>query len=257
MGKSRIMWDNLVSEADSISATASDQGYPVTNIANWRENSIWQASEDNTFDITFEFPSAGVDVTSFCLMGHNLNTQGARYKLQGSDNPGGGWTDLTAYSYPGDDFCKCHQFTLVNYSDFRIRINNDGGSDFSPQIGIVFLGEYMEIPLHPFHADIDPDKCMEVLETQRSESGILLGSSIAFVNRNPTFSYPALSPTFINDEWLPFRKDHRGKPFFWNWDSDRLDEVYLMEFAGRDNTQPYNQVLYRSLSFTLTGRKEE
>ena len=89
MGLSRIMWDNLVLSDASITASASDAGYPATNIATWRESSIWQASGAASYTIDLEFDSAGVDVDSFCIMGHNLNTQGARYKLQGSDDPSG------------------------------------------------------------------------------------------------------------------------------------------------------------------------
>lgn len=260
MGKSRIMWDNQVVNA-AINASAEDSGCPDDNVATWRELSIWKASGDNSYLISFDFPdSAGVPLSVFALMAHNLNTCGARFKVVGHISPDsseGQGDIIVPYEYPGDDYCLVRFFTEANYNEVHLHIDNDGGADFSPQIGIVFLGDYLEIPRNPDPNDLDPDKCEEIGDMQVSESGILLGESISFVKRNPSFSYPYLTPAFVTDEWIPFRQNHRGLPFFWTWDADRPLESYLMKFSSRSISQPYNQILYRSLQFDLEGRKEQ
>jgi len=259
MGKSRIMWDNAVARS-TIAASSEDAGYPVSNIATWRETSIWKASGANSYEIEFELDaSAGEGITSLCIMAHNLHTCGARYKLEGSNDGSSipSWNSIVAYQTPTNDYCQAHQFNSVNYPLLKLTIDNNGGGNFTPQIGIVFIGEHLEIPRNPDPNGLDPDSCEEIGDTQVSESGLLLGESIAFVKRNPSFSYPYLTPAFIADDWIPFRQTHRGLPFFWMWDSDIPTETYFMKFSGKTVTQPYNQVLFRSLQFSLEGRKEQ
>jgi hypothetical protein len=259
MGKSRILWDNAVTRS-VINASAETSGYPDDNVATWRETSIWKASGDNDYTFVFEFTeSAGETVKAFALMAHNLNTCGARFKVEGLVSPDSSElqaTPLVPYEYPADDFCLVKFFTGGVFSEVHLHIDNNGGANFSPQIGIVFLGDYLEIPRNPDPNGLDPDKCEEIGDTQVSESGILLGESISFVKRSPSFSYPYLDPSFMTT-WKSFRQDHRGKPFFWTWDSAKPAESYLMKFSSKTLTQPYYAVLYRSLQFDLEGRKEQ
>lgn len=259
MGKSRILYDNAVVRS-VIATSAEDAGSPGSNVATWRELSIWKGSGDNDYTLIFEFTeSAGETVNAFALMAHNLNTCGARIKVEGLISPDSSelqGSPLVDWMYPTDDFCLVKYFTGGVFSEVHLHIDNNGGADFSPQIGIVFLGEYLEIPRNPDPNGLDPDKCEEVGDTQISESGILLGESIGFVKRTPSFSYSYLDPSFITT-WKAFRQVHRGLPFFWNWDSTVPAESYLMKFSSKTLNQPYNAVLFRSLQFDLEGRKEQ
>jgi hypothetical protein len=260
MGKSRVLWDNAVTRS-VINASAEDAGYPDDNVATWRETSIWKASGDNDYTFVFEFTeSAGETIKAFALMAHNLHTCGARYKVEGLVSPDSSElqaTPLVPYEYPADDFCLVKFFTGGVFSEVHLHIDNNRGGNFSPQIGIVFLGDYLEIPRNPDPNGLDPDKHEEVSESQTSETGVLMGTGISFVKRTPSFSYPYLDPSFITGTWLPFRAAHRGKPFFFGWDSAKPAETYLVQFASQQITTPYNAVLYRSLQFDLVGRKEE
>lgn len=259
MANPRILWDNEVADA-TLTATAEDSGYPVENIATWLDYDVLQGSGANSYAIEIDGGSAGITATALAIVGHNLNTVGARYKLEGSNNADSSapdWTSVVAYQTPGNDFCRADFFTQVNYEVYKLTIDNNGGANFTFQIGIVFLGTYLTLERPP-SLPHDPDEIEDFGTRNRSETGYSLGRALDHSMRQQRFTFDFLTHDWITNTWKPFRTAHRNNPIIFAWDPvGHATEIYLMEIGDTRFTQPIANSLYRSLDLSLTGRLEE
>jgi hypothetical protein len=263
MGLPRILWDNEVIDG-TITADNEDTGFPDNNLATWLDWERWRAgtlTPANSFEIEVDFGSASpASITAFALAGHNFNTVGARYKLEGSNDADASaptWTSIVAYTTPGDDFVKVHFFNSVTYATYRLTIDNNGGANFIPQLGILFLGDYLEFEHVPVAAGFDPDRQEDFGERQRSETGYELGYALDHTMRNLSVTFDHLDPAWVESDWLPFWSEHRNEPFFWAWDSAETDQAYLVHFTTKTMNAPYRNPLYRQVTLEMMGRLEE
>lgn len=229
MGKTRIMFDNILRNAGMvITASAEDAGFPASNLATWRVYNKWSASGDNEYIFEFESPTA-LDVNALVISGHNLFTCGARFKLDGYDEVDSSATTdtpLITYVTPTDNKTIRRYLTgTASYKGYRLTINNNGGANFTPEIGIVFLGEYLEIPRNP-SLPINPDSQEDKNTLERGGTGQALGVVETFALRDFAFNYDNLDPSFVSSYWKPFYDNFRSNPFFINWDSASA-EVWL------------------------------
>jgi len=254
MSKPRLLWQNRVIDA-TWTAADSNSSYPIENIEDWREYELWAGDgTTNSYPLKADCGSS-VTANSIAVCGHNLNTVSARYKLEGSLNDVD-WVELLAYSTPGDDFCKAHCFTQVTYRYYRFTIDNNGGANFAPQIGILFIGNYLEMNVKP-SVPVDPDGQEDVSSRHRGGTGYLLGTVLDHAIRKNSWSFRTLSKTWVTDYWIPFWNSHRNKPLVWLWDySNYSSAAYLMWFDNSKMSAPYEGI-HRSISFDLVGRKEE
>ena len=261
MGKPRILYDNkLIGE--TITASSEATGYPKENLLTWREYELWKGDPGNSHTIEFEFAaSAGESFNCLGIAGHNLFTCGARIKLEGCNNPDDSaptWTNIVSYFYPGTDFALAEFFNSINYLAGKLTIDNNGGSNFEPYMGIFFVGNYLEIENNPDPEGLDEDAIEDITTKQISESGHLLGNTLDYSMRKTSWKFSHLTPSWFKGTWLLFRTVHRNKPFIWVWDYESFgDEVYLMQFEGKKHSAPRKNVLYRTLNFNLVGLLEE
>lgn len=263
MGESRICWDNEAFNADAFVDTTEDSGFPIENLQNWRATDICRVSGENTYEFEWEFGSAGITLSAFAISNHNMNTRGARYKLEGINDAGSSGstpTSIIAFTTPGNDFTIVKFFSEVTFETIRLTIDNGGNSSdpaFTLDIGIVFLGDYLEMEHHPVPT-VNPDGQQDFGQSSRGETGYLLGTVREHTMRMSNWKFDHLTPSWFDANWLPFWSAHRDKPFFWIWDSVTAPlEAYLMEFANKRLQAPWRATMYRNLSFSLRGRLEE
>lgn len=240
----------------TITSSAEDSGYPDDNAATWKEYDQWGASGANSYWWKADAGS-GVTANSVALGGHNLNTVGARFKVDGSNNDAD-WTAVQAYVTPPDDFAIARCFTQVTWRYWRFTVDNNGGANFIPKVGIFFAGDYLEMEHSPDSMGLDPDRQEDVGRRLYGETGYLLGSITDWTKRISTWNYRYLTQSWIEDTWRPYWDDYRNQKFFFSWDySGHQTEVYLVSFAGPARWNSPYEGIRRHLTYELIGRKEE
>jgi hypothetical protein len=254
-GYPRLLYLNRVgASTTTITASAADSGYPDDNLGDWREYLPWAASGANSYTVDFNLGSA-LACTAFAIVGHNLNTCGARYKLEAGSNGVDFATAVVAYQTPGNNRTVAHYFANPDKRYYRLTIDNNGGANFSPSIGIAFLGSYLEMERLP-ETPLDPDAIEDVYEDQTGETGYLLGTLHDHTLRRTSWSFKALSQTWITATWLPFIRSYRLYPFLFAWDYETESAgVYLVKFSNTTHGAPFMDI-YRELTFDLVGRFE-
>lgn len=254
MGYPRLLYLNRAENA-TITSSTEDTGYPDDNAVDWREYLRWQASGANSYWIKADCGSQ-VTATSVALVGHNLNTRSARFILEAS-NDDSNWTTIQAYVTPSDDFAIARFFTSITYQYYRLTIDNNGGANFDLELGLFFVGNYIEFPCLP-QTPVDPDRQVDHASRARGETGRLLGIAQDWTERRQTWTFRHLTQTWVSDTWLPFWTSYRFQPFIWVWDHENhADEVYLLEFAEDEMSVPYEGIWRHPLTLEMRGVKEE
>lgn len=252
MGKSRVLYDNILRMADAvINVSASDPGFPAQNVATWRVYDKWSASGNNQyiFEFTFTTPKT---IDSVVLSGHNLYSCGARFKLDGfnvADSSGVAVTPLLAYTTPTSNKTIGKYITPATFDGFILTIDNNGGADFIPEIGIILLCEYLEIPRNP-SLPFNPDAQKDNDATEYGTTGNALGNVEVFSLREMTINYNNLPTAFVSGDWKTFYDNGRRNPFIFNWDSSK-DEFWLTKWEKPKFDAEYKNTLYRDVALPI------
>ncbi|MCP4601650.1 MAG: hypothetical protein GY847_14245 [Proteobacteria bacterium] len=253
---SRILYNNLTAAA-TVTASAADSGYPDDNIQDWRPYIRWHASGANTYNIVIDMGSATA-CTCFALSGHTLNTAGARYQLDAhsADAWVGAETNIVAYTTPSDDKTLADFFSSQSFRYWRILIDNNGGAVFDIQLGIAFLGTYLEMP-EGVQTPFDPDRQTNKTSRMRGETGQLLGVVTDWTSRNISVTHKFLTPTWTTDTWLPYWEAYGDKPFFYVWDyASHGSQVFLVAYENAEMTIPYDGIYRGPLNLSMMGVRE-
>jgi len=192
------------------------------------------------------------------LAGHNFDTVGiTRIKLESSVGGVGYAEEIAAFAPPNGDETIAKFFTPTQpFLFLKLTYDNNGGSNFIPQLGIWYVGEKIELP-RLSRTPHDPDELEDVNNKLIGGTGYMLEVNHEHTMRKSTYTSNLITQTFIDDTWKPFIFDYRESNFIFVWDAtNHSDEARLMRFADNRHTMPY-QGLYRDLTFTLEGRMEE
>jgi hypothetical protein len=242
-------------EGATITSSAEDTGYPDDNIIDWKDYTLWQASGAQAYWLK---ANAGSQVTANCfaVAGHNLDTVGVtRISLDGSNNDAD-WTEIVAdFSPPNGDDTFAKFFTQVTYQYYRLDIDNNAGGNFVPQVGIFYVGNYLELPRKP-STPHDPDEIEELKNSAEGGEGHLIGDTSEGAMRLFSYNSPLITQAF-GTTWITFRDLYRGSNFVWLWDyENKPNEAYLMRIANKTHKMAYTG-LHRHLTFDLRGRMVE
>jgi len=247
--KPAFFWDNLLARSGStLTATSSAPNHPVQNLADWREYLTWQSTDGSAQDITCDCASAQT-ATACVIYGHNLFSSGrSQVTLYGSNN-GSSWTSIFQQSVSSDAvFFKT--FSSTNYRYYKVSFN--AGSQ-PLKVPLLFIGNFLEFPSW-LKAGFDPNQQETITESNRSESGCLLGQAVKYSQRRITLSFNYLLDDFVRNTLVPFWNTHIPKPFLFAWDrTNHLAECYLVEVSEPKLELPY-QPVYRSFQIELIGR---
>lgn len=268
MSKPRAAWDSIFFDSDgalvpTITSSAADDGYPVENITTLLNYDVWKASTDSLYMIEIEFSDAQ-DIDTFAVSNHNLNSQGARIKLEGYDPTGSSaplMTSIVPWFYPSNDKTFAKMFATANHKGFRISIDggdgdSSGSADIAPYLGTVFLGEYMEFDQHA-KLPVSPHRSREYGNKAVGGTGYNRGYASEYSILQSRWAFENLDPDWVEDEWEVFYDAHRNKPFFWIWNYSKApNEVYFVTFGRPINDQRHDNPLHDRLSFIVESRKE-
>lgn len=238
----------------TITSSSETSSFPDDNAVSWREYLKWRSTGADAYWIKFNVESQ-VTANAAAIVAHNAGTSDWRYKWDGSNNDSD-WVEIVAYTTPGDDFTLADFFTEVTYQYFRLTIDNDSSGNFDLEVGIAFIGNYLEFPNAPEGSN-DPDEQVDKSTRTRGETGRLLGVVNDWTARENTWTFLHLTQTWVDNTWIPYWNGYRFQPFIFSWNYlTKSSAVYLMEWSMDRMTAPYRAV-WRSLTVTMRGVKEE
>jgi len=253
-----IAWRNLLCQdpAPIVTPPATETDYPIDNVWDWREYTLWKPSASGDLEIKFDadpLPGDEMTVDTLAIAGHNLGGVGVTgLVLKYSDDDSTYYNCFTPID-PAADGVIFKRFAAQTHRYFKLLIPS-GYSD-TPMIGILFIGECLEVPAYP-DSGFDPDRQEAVLAAEYSREGRLLGVAARFRRREISAEFKRLTSSFIDNDFTPFFEAHAFKPFFFSWDTDnRADETRLVRLASPRLEAPYEGA-FRSLSLSMTGVAE-
>lgn len=235
-----ILYDDIFSKG-SLASSATEDGYNLLNTKDKRAYTRWKAkySGDNYIEHSVSNGSANV----VAIAGHNLGTVGATLKVQIDT---GGWTTLKTVNVNTNDPIMV-TFNKHTSGSFGMQFAFSSLSPITPEVGVIYLGEYLEFPFPP-DTVLQPFNQSFVPKFESVESGNLLG-----VENN--FSPTSISHRFSNVERDPFLKDYLKfwnnhgkllKPFFYARDlENNPDEVFYVRFSEKHvHSTPLSSLYY-------------
>ena len=246
-----FLWDNLMARPGyTLTATSSETGHPVLNLADWREYLTWKAGSGAAQSITVDCGSGNLQpATALVVYGHNFYSAGKTMATLYGGNDNLNWTKIVEQSINSDNvIAKFFNQAIWRY--YKLTIDS---SLHSAEIALLFIGTYLEFPVWPA-AGFDPNQKETVIESAKSEQGHLLGTITKFQRRKMALDFKYLTDSFIRNTFWTFWNAHIPKPFLFSWDKDNHPlETYLVEVADPKLESPYEPA-YRSLKIELVGK---
>jgi len=246
-----FLWDNLMARSGySLTATSSETGHPVSNLAEWREYLTWRAGSGASQDIKVDCGSGNPQpATAMVIYGHNFYSAGKTKATLYGSNDNLNWTKIVEQSISSNDVIA----KFFNQASWRYYKLNIDSSMYAAEIALLFIGAYLEFPVWP-GAGFDPNQKETVTESAKSEQGYLLGTITKFQRRKIALDFKYLTDSFIRNTFWTFWNAHIPKPFLFAWDKDNHPlETYLVEAADPKLESPYEPA-YRSLKMELVGK---
>jgi hypothetical protein len=209
-----IAWDNNLIESGTMYSSGDATGYPKENVQDWRPYQRWIAS--STLNPYIKVDAGSAKSANCCfLSGHNLYSAGVTATLEYSTDNVNWHAVVPAFNVtPTNDFSFGAFFTLVTAQYWRIRFT---GATLPPEVGIWFLGSYLEFPYYP-EPGFNPDGRTLQTRTPVSVNGQLLGISKLYLEREINMPMPEFSRTWVETYLWPLFDTHCPKPMFFVYD---------------------------------------
>lgn len=207
-----IGWENRLSSA-SLSATASDADYPVTNLLNPATHLYWKGADTQTQYITHV--TGGASPYDFVgIAGHNLGSGGWTVSIEG--DTGAGYATIAGPAVPADDSPLMFRWTAASYTGVRVKLT---GGSIVPRIAVLFMGGLLvlERKVKSPHTPINMGREVKTV-SGRSQAGNFLGSITLSEGRTADISFENLTDTWYRENMDEF-VDYAAlrNPFFFAW----------------------------------------
>ncbi len=263
----KLFYKNIPATEGSLLYTGEEaSGYPVANLVDWSEATLWRGTTERPLYIYCE-AAQSMTADYLILYGHNLKSAGSAsvvlqkgvqatadgtYLADGSAvaNGTGGYTDLHTPVTPQDDGTPVlAEFNATSGKYFRLKI--DGHSQ-PPQADLLSFGE--KTTLGYATGGFDPYE--EKIEASRvvSRTGYLLGIYERYRERRLKLTFDYMDETTYQSirEWW---KNHGLKNLFVGWNTgDHPEDVYLMR-PEQELSAPFIEGgLYRRVTLSFRGR---
>lgn len=247
-----ILYNNIITES-ALESSALESGYNVQNIKDGRPYTFVKFANPGTNYIIVD-PAANTNASAVAISGHNFGTVGATLTIQRWN--GSEWVDITILDsnyVAGSNKNQLYYFGLLASTKFKIIITNTLGL---PYVGVVSLSYALQMeyppdgPRAPFTESI-------VADTEYSEDGNLLGTTIKYNPVMFTHTYTNLTRTFVQQSYLTFWNTHGKllKPFFYSLDLDYEPDVFygIIDPASVHQTPASNLNYYDELTLQMKG----
>ncbi len=178
-----------------------------------------------------------------CIAAHTISDEGAAVRIQYSPTGGSPWTTVSAGEFsPTDNSAICVLFDgAPSAPTWRIRLS-EGTSDEPVAIGALFFGNRWSLPQRIYQGYTPPITPTQAdFQSNVSESGNLLGSSVIRKGSSAVANLSHLTPTFIRDAaWTGFQNHfNEGGGSFWVWRPTKYEDAFYGWKSG-DSIIPTN-----------------
>ncbi len=174
-----------------------------------------------------------------CVAAHTISDFGGTVSLQTSIDSGSNWVDSGAGTVTPTDnqaiFFVFNETPTTNY--WRLRISG-GTTGELVSVGVFFLGKRLTVPQRIYQGYMPPITPTRVdLQSNVSEGGNLLGSSVIRKGSSAVANLTHLLPSFIRDngadDWVPFQNHfNNGGGAFWAWRPTQFEDAFYAWRSG-------------------------
>ena len=253
-----IAWNNFLNGGGCTVSTSGGtelEDGPALNATTGTTYDYWSANPSGAaVNLLFEF-NATRSPDFAGISAHNLADLGATVAFQRWT--GSAWAGVgTGSVSPATNEAIGFYFDADGSTQWRMRITNVADTQ-AVIVGNVFLGDVMTMPTRVYQGYTPARRANNVmLQTNVSEGGNLLGSTVVRKGIRLSASFRHLTPNFIrgDDNTTGFQNfiDHfnNGKPFYWAWRPNRNGDLYWCWRSG-NVIDPTNSGPKRYQSFSM------
>ena len=246
----RIGYDNFVPAA-TVTSMSAEAIWPADSVQ--RENTFerWQPTSGEsriTFDNGTAKPADYIGIAA-----HTLGSSASTITVQYFD-PSSGWITIETVS-PSDNSALMVIFAEVTARYFRVSV----AGPTAPQIGVIYLGVAlaMQRAIYAGHTPITLGR-RTVKRPTKSQDGQFLGSSTIRNGLQTGFAWKHLKAQWYRDNFDPFVKSARNKPFFIAWRPSKFPGEIGYCWSTNDITPSNMGVLdYMDVSMSVEGYADE
>jgi len=209
-----ICWQNHFADptVSVFSGHPEVDGHPAINVADGKEYTTWQSVSDNVTWPSIEIGAPSEKQADYlAIHGHNLGEIGARVLVQ---------------VWQADAFITVSDTTPATSAPLLIRFPSASSLRWrilfatteSVRVAVLSLGSAMTMERGCWEGFTPPwmGRMTEVTTT-RSESGVLLGRSLALRGVEFDMNFEFLTIAFVRNSWMPFVIAAESAPFFVQW----------------------------------------
>lgn len=248
-----IAWDNKIPDG-TLSSAGDTAGSPVENVGDWRPYLRWKSSVIPSAMVQVDAgPGEKITASMLVLAGHNFSDIGATFQLLGADI-WGAWTVVYALTTPPTgNHPIAAVFPEASFRYWQILFSG-AESDYA-QIGIWFLGPYIQFPDYPLPG-FDPFAKKITADSTLGQTGELLGASKRFLSWDITANFGDLDRDWVSLWIKPLENEHYPKPFFWIFDiENHPTDIYLLRNDKPEMIHPVDANLAEVI-LEMSGRME-
>ena len=229
---SLILHDNVI---EGITPTATNEvtGFEGVNVNNWLLYNSWKPGATGTVGVVFDLGSPKA-VDTFCIYGHNLNTEGCDLRLSYSDDDIT-YPDAVAAFTVADDGVIFKPFTTQSKRYWRVRIQN---CTVDALISVVAIGTATVLPSDMYDGFRPPLRGKVKNINSLSVNGTFLGRSIQPVPLDIVITQKNASQAFVRGDWNDFLAHAQSLPFFFSWDETNYPDETVYAWSDPKQTQP-------------------
>jgi len=226
MAKPKIGYQNILESASAITVTSEESSsYAKENAYDWNTYDSWRAGAAGTVYYTIDYGSA-IACDYWAMAAHDLSDNNGTVQLQySSDNFVSDTNDIGDLIAPDSNSPKFHSFTSVSARYWRFEITSTGAASYISQISLGTaltlaraVGAGFGIP-----NDAHDDEIMNAI----TEGGNFKGRSVYRRAISSELKLTIQGMTFIRGDWRTFVEHAKLKPFFFAWNPDYDESVYI------------------------------
>lgn len=262
LAHARIGYQNWAEDLDSTYVTVSSEEEDGPRDAPLRPDT-WEFWQPTALPATWELDLGQArDFDYIGIAGHTLGSCGASILVETSDGSLGGspeeqvWETFSAEVNPGTDA----PLMFLDDSVFKryVRLTIEGVGDI-PVIGVVYVGEVLKMQrsIYGGHSPMNLSRETE-LHRALSRRGKFLGQGFRSHGTVGDASFRHLTPDWYRENFDPFVKHARSKPFFFAWRPEDYPNEVAYALCPSD-ISPSNMGVHNfmEVSFRMRGEGHE
>lgn len=222
-----IGWRNVVT-LDALTASSETTDNPAANLTVPSTYARWEASAAADQTLTVTLNSAN-PVDYIAIAGHNLGSAGITVAVE--TDTGSGYSAYVPATTVDNDGPLIIQLAPKYLTGIKVKLATGSAA---PYISTFYVGRLLKLQrrIYVGHSPLSLNVNDEVT-IGRSERGHFLGRVILSSTAQGSINLQNLSPDWVREHLMPWRRAGRDQPFFFAWRPHKYpDEVALCWFAN-------------------------